>query len=234
MKLGLENKRQTAILGGLFLVLGYALYSNVLSGPSQPASAPAPAAAPAQPSALAPEETPAAAPRPSASRDTGGDFHPVFRPRRPEDRIDPTKVDPTLHMELLDKLQNEASDTAGRNLFQFGAPPPPPPTPAQLAQLKKPEPIVTPHPVTPAAPPPPPQAALPPPIPLKYFGLSTARSSGRKVAFFLDGENILMGSEGDMLQKRYRVVRINISSVVLEDTQQKRSETVPLVIEPNG
>ena len=43
-----------------------------------------------------------------------------------------------------------------------------------------------------------------------------------------------MAGEGDLLQKRYRVVRIGANSVVVEDTQQKREETVPLASEPNG
>jgi hypothetical protein len=142
-------------------------------------------------------------------------------------------VDPTLHLELVKKLQEAAGDTGGRNLFQFGPPPPPPPTPEQIAKLNHPEPVVTPQPqnVAPAGPPPPPPPA---PISLKYYGLSTARANGKKVAFFMDGEAILMAGEGEMLQKRYRVVRIGVNSVVLEDTQLKREQSVPLASEPNG
>jgi hypothetical protein len=43
-----------------------------------------------------------------------------------------------------------------------------------------------------------------------------------------------MAGEGEMLQKRYRVVRIGVNSVVLEDTQLKREQSVPLASEPNG
>jgi hypothetical protein len=236
MKLGTENKKATVALSGLLLVLAYFFYSNVLSGPSASSDAPrtvAPAAA-ADPSPLvAPPVSPTAARRPQASRSAGAEFHPVLRSTHPEERIDPMTVDPTLHLELLKKLQEAAGDTGGRNLFQFGPPPPPPPTPEQIAKLNHPEPVVTPQPqnVAPAGPPPPPP---PPPISLKYYGLSTARANGKKVAFFMDGEAILMAGEGEMLQKRYRVVRIGVNSVVLEDTQLKREQSVPLASEPNG
>jgi hypothetical protein len=236
MKLGTENKKATAALGGLLLVLVYFVYSNVLSGPSASSDAPrtaAPAAAGDPSASIATPDSQTGSPRPQASRSGGEEFHPVLRSRHPEDRIDPMKVDPTLHLELLKKLQEASGGAGGRNLFQFGQPPVPPPTPEQVAKLNHPEPVITPQPqvVAPAGPPPPPP---PPPIPLKYYGLSTARANGKKVAFFMDGEAIFMASEGEMVQKRYRVVRIGVNSVVLEDTQMKREQSVPLASEPNG
>jgi len=234
MKLGLENKKKAGFLGGLVVLLAYAMYANLFSG----ASAPEPKSTAATPVAALGGPQPDAAsavPRPKAQREESGDFHPVFQSRRPEDRIDPMTVDPTLHLELLRKLQDVAADSGGRNLFQFGQPPPPPPTPEQIARLNHPEPIVRPQT---AAPPPvpsgPPQPAPPPPIPLKYYGLSTARSSGKKIAFFLDGETILMAGEGELLQKRYRVVRIGTASVLVEDTQQKREQTIPLAADSDA
>ena len=50
----------------------------------------------------------------------------------------------------------------------------------------------------------------------------------------MDGEIILMAGEGEVLQKRYQVVRIGVNSVVLEDIQSKREQSVPLASEPNG
>ena len=213
MKLGLENKKKTGFLGVLLLLVVYLLYTNVLSGPSAPSDAPrtvTPAADREAPPPIGQAASPAAT-RPQALR----------------------SGDPTLHLELLRKLQEAASDTGGRNLFQFGQPPPPPPTPEQIAKLNHPEPVIVPQPQN-AAPGGPTQPPPPPPISLKYYGLSTARANGRKIAFFMDGETILMAGEGEMLQKRYRVVRIGVNSVVLEDTQLKREQSVPLASEPNG
>jgi hypothetical protein len=236
VKLGLENKRQTAFLGVLVVVCGYLVYANFLSGPSVPSAKPRTETAAADPApvpTIPQVASPAAAPRVQAARGRSDEFHPVYLQKRPEDRIDLTKVDPTLHLELLAKLQAAAPEEGGRNLFQFGAPPPPPE--AKTAAKLGPEPVVIPQPkpVAPAAPAPV-SAPPPPPIPLKYYGSSKARANGRKAAFFLDGDNILIATEGELLQKRYRVVRIGDNSVVLEDTQLKREQSLPLAEDANA
>jgi hypothetical protein len=82
-----------------------------------------------------------------------------------------------------------------------------------------------------AGPPPPPP---PPPIMLKYYGYSSARGDNRKRAFFLDGDDILVAGEGEVVKKRYRVVRIGVNSVVMEDTQFKHEQTLPLQEEAAG
>ncbi len=229
MKLGLENKKETAALAVLAVVAGYLLYANVLSGPDAPTTpAGVTPAAVEQPlaSASAPSRAPSTG-RPPGQAVRSDEFHPVLRSKRPEDRIDPTKVDPTLLLDALERLQQVASDGANRNLFQFGTPPPPP---QPKAVLNAPEPVITPRPQPPT---PPMQPAEPPPvpIPLKYFGISTARRGGVRTAFFLDGDDIVIAGEGDLLKKRYRVVRIGATSVVLEDTQLKREQSLALADE---
>jgi len=84
-------------------------------------------------------------------------------------------------------------------------------------------------------PPPPPKPAEPPPPPinLKYYGYSSAKDN-RKRAFFLDGDDILVAAEGETVKKRYRVVRIGVNSVVMEDTQFKHEQTLPLQEEAAG
>jgi len=66
---------------------------------------------------------------------------------------------------------------------------------------------------------------------LKYYGISTVRNDGRKAAYFLDGEDILIASEGETLKRRYKLLRISASSVLLEDTESKRQQSVPLTPE---
>jgi hypothetical protein len=140
-------------------------------------------------------------------------------------------VDPTLRLDLLAKVQAVSLEGGARNVFQFSTPPPPPApkgpepkivpkTPAQIAQeaLAKP----------PAGPPVKPP---PPPINLKYYGYSTVKTDGHKTAFFLDGEDILVGAEGETLKRRYKVVRIGVNSVVMEDTESKSQQTLPLAEE---
>jgi hypothetical protein len=75
-------------------------------------------------------------------------------------------------------------------------------------------------------------APPPPPINVKYYGLvSPVREAGRRTAFFLDGDDILIKAEGDTVKGHYKVVRIGATSVVVEDTQSKRQQTIPLAEE---
>jgi hypothetical protein len=237
MNAGTNDRKKVIMLGGLVLVAGYLFYSNVLSGPSVSSSsaavAPRPAGTPDP--ALSPVTAPPAnaptAPRNVLARGRGDEFRPVVpgHSKRPEDKFEPDKVDPTLRLDLLAKIQEENA-TAGRNLFQFGMAPV-----KQAEALKGPEPKVLPKPVaavtpvkvdTPPAGPPP-----PPPINLKYYGYSSAQGSTTKTAFFLDGEDILTAREGDIVKRRYKVVRIGNNSAVMEDTESKRQQTIPLAEE---
>ncbi|HEV3333046.1 MAG TPA: hypothetical protein VG096_18790 [Bryobacteraceae bacterium] len=232
MKLGANEPKKIVMLGLLAVVAGYLLYSNVLAGPSNretPVAAPNRAADVPAIAGAGAAVVPAAAttPRASAGRGRSDEFHPVLRSKRPEDQIDPTKVDPTLRRDLLAKLQAVTASGPGRNLFQFGQAPVKPPTgPDITVKLKPPMPVPTvTEPPKPTGPPP------PPPITLKYYGFTSARAGGGKTAFFLDGEDILVAKEGDTLKRRYRVVRIGLTSVVMEDTESKQQRTIPLTEE---
>jgi hypothetical protein len=81
----------------------------------------------------------------------------------------------------------------------------------------------------PPAPPPPPQA---PPITFKYYGYKVSTSSGRKEAFLLDGEDIIIAGENDAIKAgRYKVVRIGVNSITMEDTQFRSQQTLQLQAE---
>lgn len=233
MKLGADRKR-IAILGSLTVLGGYLFYTNVLNDSGAP---PAGQKSAARPAAVIPARptVPAAASQDPARRvgsrvRASEEWHPTLK-RRADDPLDPLSVDPTLRLELLAKVQAVQLDGGSRNVFQFSAPPPPPlpkepkilpKTPAQLAQQAKP--------VNAGPPQPPP----PPPIPLKYYGFSSARGPARKTAFFLDGEDILVAAEGEVVKRRYKVVRIGINSVVMEDTESKSQQTLPMQEEVVG
>jgi hypothetical protein len=82
----------------------------------------------------------------------------------------------------------------------------------------------------PPQPPPPPPTA--PPIPLKFYGFTSpglGQAKGPRRAFFLDGEDILVASEGETLKARYKVIRIGVTSATLEDVQFKQQQTIPIV-----
>ena len=48
----------------------------------------------------------------------------------------------------------------------------------------------------------------PPPFTPKYYGLATKQIDGKKTAFFLDGEDIILATEGMTVKKRFKLVRI--------------------------
>ncbi len=227
-----SEKKKMYLLGGLALVAAYLLWSN--TGSDQPAlsvaSEPARVTAPApSDSNVAPVQRRGLAARGSA------DFRPRLGSKRPEDRVDPNKVDPTLRLDLLAKVQSVRPQGGSRNLFQFGvAAPVTPLTPIpKVGKVPINSPVPAPAPAVAAnsGPPPVPQA---PPIPLKYYGFANAKNQPRKKAFFLDGEEIIVAWEGDTVKSRYKIVRIGVNSVEMEDTQFKSKQTLPLEAELAG
>ena len=73
---------------------------------------------------------------------------------------------------------------------------------------RPPQPEPEPEPV-PAGPPP------PPPIPLKFIGIIESPTAGR-VAALSDGRRVFQGRAGDIIEGRYRIVRIGVESIVME------------------
>jgi hypothetical protein len=123
-------------------------------------------------------------------------------------------LDPTLHPELMRSAESLAYTGNGRNIFsQFSAPPSIPKPVAAIRQAK----------IDTGPPPPPP----PPPINLGYYGYA-AEKTGHKQVFLLHGDDIFIASEGDVVDRRYRVVKINAASVQVEDIPYHNTQTLPL------
>ena len=249
MKLGADDKKKVYALGVLGVIMVIAVYSSFFSDSSS-SPAPAPTAAVTERNRAADAVVNAPAPMPvtsSASQSTrprnlvqtrsrSDEFHPTLRPKREEERVDPRTIDPTLHLELLAKVQDVKLDGGQRNLFQFGAAAPPP-------KLEGPEPKVKPTvvakmygPPVYVPPPPPPPHVDPPPPPFtpKYYGLATKRIDGKKTAFFLDGDDIILATEGMTVKKRFKLVRIAANSVVVQDVDTKKEQTVQISEDAGG
>ncbi len=233
MTLGAEPKK-VAILAVLVVIVLVALYMN--SGSDSETPSPAPRAA-AGPGAAGP--TTAQAEKSTNARVRGGgralasEFRPRLGSARPEDRVDQASIDPALRLDLLAKVQAIEPVAAGRNLFQFGAAPvttPIPPVPSNVPKIPvnqpPPQPVVPPQPaVTNNTPPPPPPPA---PLTLKYFGYKLSKASGQKEAYLTDGEDILRVEENQTLKQHYRVVKIALTSITIEDTQTRTTQTLTL------
>jgi hypothetical protein len=233
MKLGAEPKK-VIILTVLFVVGGYVVYSNLTSDDAPPRSPrPQSAESSTRSSAVAAgrsEQRPAA--RTRGANPTGREFKPTLRPRGPEERLDPMTIDPTLRLDLLAKLQKVAAEDKGRSVFDFSEPPPKdlepkinPKAAAEAEAKAKAEEEAK----AAAAPPAPPVKPPPPPINLKYYGFISPANSPTKRAFFLEGDEIYVAGEGDLIKKKYKVVRIGVNSAVVEDTEHQNQQTIALV-----
>lgn len=125
----------------------------------------------------------------------------------------------------LDRLsQRPAPVTIGRrDIFDFAAPPAPmadpnaPPAPPPTTVAVAPTPVPT-----PIGPPP------LPPVNVKYIG-SVEAEKGPKIAFFLtEQKEVLTGQVGDTVMNRFKVVRIGIESVDVQDLGSGQTRRLPL------
>jgi hypothetical protein len=204
LKVGTEDKKKMYLAGGLGLVmlilLGRFLWQTF--GPS-----PAPAAAPAPLVVTAPRTV-----VPSAGSEGSGTTSPYARTAVKVSGL--AALDPTLHPEIMRQAESLTYTGNGRNIFsQFSAPPsiPKPIAPIRNANVN-------------TGPPPPPP---PPPITLGFYGYA-AEKTGQKQVFLLHGDDIFIASEGDVVDRRYRVVKIGTASVQVEDIPYHNTQTLPL------
>lgn len=237
MNLGAEPKK-VAILAGLAVVLvvvflmnrGNDLPPDARRTPARPAlQQQPPVPMPSPPTS--PRASVRGVPRSIAGRNTLEEFHPSLKPDDAQP-LDLNKVEPTLKLDLLAKLQNVPIEGGSRSLFDFGQAPVVKPNIPSVKPIK-PGPLNVagaPAGGAKADPPKPP----PPPIPLKFYGYVAPTRQAVKRGFFLDGDDIFVAGEGDLIKNRYRVVRIGVNSVVMEDTSNKNRQTLPLVEELAG
>jgi hypothetical protein len=122
-------------------------------------------------------------------------------------------------LELLKTAPSRVEPTT-RNPFQF-KPKAPPPAPRPPAGAGRGAPVVIAPPPVPQGPPP------PPPIALKYIGvLETAQ--GRVAVFRDSGGDIVNGKEGDIIDGRYRLLKIGVESADLAYVDGRGRQTIRL------
>ena len=125
-----------------------------------------------------------------------------------------------VQLELLKGPRADAGEPE-RNPFRFEAKAPPPARP-RPAIAEAPPPVVTAPPV-PQGPPP------PPPIPLRFIGLVDAPSQAGRVAILSDGRgNVFYGKEGDIIEGRYRLLRVGPDAADISFTDGRGRQTIRL------
>jgi len=188
VKLGADNKNKTIAAIALGVLAVIALIYMVTTTWSS-GSAPSSTASAASPAAV-----PAApAPAPRTAKKLG-------KPAPPD------SLDPTLRLDLLATSEQVRYAGNGRNIFMSQADPViEKPIKSGAAEAQAPI-------NTYVAPTPPP----PPPINLKFYGFASKPGEAKRV-FLMNGEDVFVAGEGDIVNRRYKVLHIGNSSVQIQD-----------------
>lgn len=126
-------------------------------------------------------------------------------------------ADPRLRLDLLKSSEDVPYAGSGRNIFRAEADIPKPVAP-----------VITQRPVQPA--PSQPQVYVPPPPPpinLRFFGFANRPGEAKKI-FLSEGDNVYVAGEGEIVGRRYKVVRIGTNTVEIEDVLNNHTQTIPL------
>ena len=202
MQIGAENRTKViaaSILGALaVLLLAYEL-SGWFTGSSSSA------AAPVSTSPLDVLKPTARTPRNTARSSKSG------KQAKPETG---RSLDPTLRLDLLKASEETKYEGTGRNIFKVFV---------EIPHVVK-SPVQQQAPPVAQGPPPP---APPPPSNLKFYGFATPQG-GIKRIFLTKNEDVFIAKEGDIVDRRYKVVRISPGSVEILDVLSNNRENIPL------
>jgi len=156
---------------------------------------------------------------PAASRPADPNLDAVPAPKTPRAKASSGKnaavrsMDPSLRLDLLKESEDTKYEGAGRNIFRVFV---------EIPKLK----------VQPAHPEPSPGPAAyvpppPPPINLTFYGFATP-TGGTKRIFLAKGEDVFIAKEGDIVDRRYKVVRISQNAVEILDVLSNNRQSIPL------
>jgi hypothetical protein len=120
-------------------------------------------------------------------------------------------LDPSLRYDWLKASEATKYEGKGRNIFR-----------AQI-DIPRPEKIVR----TDVPPPQPTGPPPPPPINLKFFGFASKPGEPKKI-FLSQGEDVFIAGEGEIVDRRYRILRISPMSVEVEDVLNNNHQSIPL------
>ncbi len=193
MKLGTENRKQIIIAGSLAVVLLLVVVFQFMPSSSTIASTSVPAAS------GGPEvQAPAKPARPAGRRGSNA----AGKKERPAQSLDPT-----LNLRQLAYSEQIKYEGSGRNIFV---------SQAEAVSIPKP---LAPGQTDPKAGPniyTPPAVVQAPPIPLKFFGFASKPGEPKKI-FLIKGDDTFVAGEGEIVDRRYKVVRITPTSVEIQD-----------------
>lgn len=131
-------------------------------------------------------------------------------------QLDENSLDPRFLTDKLAYSQNIKYE-AGRNIFRM-----------EEVQIDKTIADVRTRPqMGPEPPPTPTPTPTPPPIPLKFYGFANKANEPKRV-FLADADEVFVAKQGDIVERKYKVVQINNASVIIEDMLYNNRQPIPL------
>jgi hypothetical protein len=129
-------------------------------------------------------------------------------------QLSDSTLDPRFHAHELAISQSIKYETGGRNIFR-------------MEELKPIEKTLTgvrgPYTVEP--PPTPTPTPPPPPIPLKFYGFASKGNEPKRI-FLADEGEVFVARQGDIVERKYKVIQINNTSVIIEDMLNSNRQTI--------
>ena len=152
--------------------------------------------------------------QPTGANAPGGSVAATTPQPRSKNRV--AEVD----LEALQAARPEPGEST-RNPFRFKPKPPPPPSPEMIRQREQQAAAAAQAASGPLEPPPPPR------IPLKYIGdMTDPKNPGKRIAILSDARGTYSGREGDVVEGRYRIVRIGVESIELAYLDGRGRQTI--------
>jgi hypothetical protein len=199
VKLGTESRKET-IAAAVLGAVALLMLVRTFTSSTPPAAQAASEPTPTAATQQAQRRSPRA---PAARRAAPGQGTAVLAP----------SADPRLKLDLLKSSEQTEYAGNGRNIFRAEAEPPPIPQPVQRVTKEEP-----------TGPPPPPP---PPPITLRFFGYANKPGEPKRV-FLADGDEVFVAGEGDLVNRRYKVLRIGNNTVDIQDILNNNTQTLAL------
>jgi hypothetical protein len=128
---------------------------------------------------------------------------------------------PDVSLQALEQPRPDPAE-GDRNPFRFKPKAPPPPPVTERAQGQESSGPDAQAPAPPQGPPPPPA------IPLKFIGIVEESVRHRRIAALSDGRFTYYGREGDIIEGRYRIVKIGVESIDMVHVDGRGPQTIRL------
>jgi len=122
-------------------------------------------------------------------------------------------LDPTLRSDLPSSSEDTESEGTGQDIAKLSVDSPPAQQVHARPVAAKPRPAHVPAP--------------PPPIPLKYNGYGIPLGGAQRI-FLMNGDDVFIAKEGDIVDGRYKVIRISPAAVEILDLLSNQQQSLPL------